>query len=130
MAITGYARSRPFVSSVTEAGRIAFKEAVSKAGITLLEPIMKISVQTPSDHVGDVIGSLNSRRAMIDSIEEGKGSFSMIQGRVPLSEMFNYATHLRSMTSGRGTYSMEPSTYEPVPPNIAEKVLEEYAAEA
>ncbi|MEM8884590.1 MAG: elongation factor G [Planctomycetota bacterium] len=111
-----------------ESGRVAFKEAVAKAGITLLEPIMKISVQTPSDHVGDVIGSLNARRAMIDSIEEGKGSFSMIQGRVPLSEMFNYATHLRSMTAGRGTYSMEPSSYDPCPDSIAKEVLEEARA--
>jgi len=108
-----------------ESGRIAFREAVEKAGITLLEPIMKISVQTPSEHVGDVIGSLNARRAMIDEIKEGKGSFSMITGRVPLSEMFNYATHLRSMTAGRGTYSMEPSTYEPCPESIAQEVLKE-----
>ncbi|MHC4847890.1 MAG: translation factor GTPase family protein, partial [Planctomycetota bacterium] len=108
-----------------ESGRVAFREAVAKAGVTLLEPIMKISVQTPSEHVGDVIGSLNSRRSMIDSIDEGKGNFSMITGRVPLSEMFNYATYLRSMTAGRGTYSMEPSTYEPCPESIAADVLKE-----
>ena len=61
---------------------------------------------------------------MIDQVEEGKGNFSMITGRVPLSEMFNYATHLRSMTSGRGTYTMEPSTYEPCPESIAKEVLQ------
>ncbi|MHC4953843.1 MAG: elongation factor G [Planctomycetota bacterium] len=107
-----------------ESGRIAFREAVAKVGVTLLEPIMKVSAQCPSDNVGDVIGSLNARRAMIDQVEEGKGNFSMISGRVPLSEMFNYATHLRSMTSGRGTYSMEPSTYEPCPESIAKDVLQ------
>jgi len=108
----------------TSAGRVAFVEAIAKAGVTLLEPIMKISAQCPSENVGDVIGSLNARRAMIDSVDEGKGNFSMISGRVPLSEMFSYATHLRSMTAGRGTYSMEPSTYEPCPESIAKEVLE------
>jgi len=108
----------------TSAGRVAFVEAIAKAGVTLLEPIMKISAQCPSENVGDVIGSLNARRAMIDQVDEGKGNFSMISGRVPLSEMFSYATHLRSMTSGRGTYSMEPSTYEPCPESIAKEVLE------
>jgi elongation factor G len=112
-----------------EAGRIAFKEAVSRAGITLLEPIMRIVVQTPSEQMGDVIGSLNARRSEIDSIEEGRGNFSQIKGRVPLSEMFNYATHLRSLTAGRGTYSMEPASYQPVPEAIAEEVLRELKAQ-
>ena len=107
-----------------EAGRVAFQAAVAKVGVTLLEPIMKISAQCPSENLGDVIGSLNARRAMIDQVEEGKGNFSMISGRVPLSEMFSYATHLRSMSSGRGTYTMEPSTYEPCPESIAKEVLQ------
>jgi elongation factor G len=108
-----------------EAGRLAFDDAVNKVGVTVLEPIMRITVLMPSTHVGDVIGSLNSRRALIEAIDEARGSFSQVRGRVPLAEMFNYATTLRSMTAGRGTYSMEPAEYAPVPESIAEEVLRE-----
>jgi len=108
-----------------EAARLAFVAAVERVGVTLLEPIMSILVQTPSQFLGDVIGSLNARRAEIQSIEETRGDFSQIKGRVPLAEMFNYATQLRSMTTGRGNYSMEPADYQPVPKNLAEKILEE-----
>ncbi len=108
-----------------QAGRIAFENAIAKAGVTVLEPIMKVVVNSPTDHTGDVIGSLNSRRAEIESIEEGKGGFSQVNGYVPLAEMFAYATQLRSMTAGRGTYSMEPARYQPVPHKMAEEILKE-----
>ncbi len=108
-----------------EAGRLAFQAAVERAGITLLEPIMSILVQCPSSFLGDVIGSLNARRSEIQAVEETRGDFSQVRGRVPLAEMFNYATQLRSMTTGRGNYSMEPADYQPVPASIAEEILEE-----
>ena len=108
-----------------EAGRLAFKAALAKVGTTLLEPVMRVIVQGPTEHLGDVIGSLNARRAEIESIEESKGHFSQLRALVPLAEMFNYATHLRSMTAGRGNYSMEPARYDPVPESIAVEVLRE-----
>jgi elongation factor G len=111
-----------------QAGRLAFEAAVEKGGITLLEPIMRVTVQTPSANLGDVIGSLNARRAEIESITEGRGDFSQVQGRVPLAEMFQYATLLRSLTSGRGTYTMEPAVYAAVPESMAEEILREAKA--
>jgi elongation factor G len=108
-----------------EAGRLALQAAVERAGLTLLEPIMTVQVSTPTQHMGDVIGSLNARRAVIEEIRENKGDFAQIRARVPLSEMFAYATYLRSMTAGRGTYTMEPADYQPVPQSIAEEVFEE-----
>jgi elongation factor G len=111
-----------------QAGRLAFQVAIEKVGITLLEPIMRVTVQTPSANLGDVIGSLNARRAEIESITEGKGDFSQVQGKVPLAEMFQYATLLRSLTSGRGTYTMEPAMYSPVPHAMAEEILKEAKA--
>jgi elongation factor G len=111
-----------------QAGRLAFQVAVERVGITLLEPIMRVTVQTPSANLGDVIGSLNARRALIESITEGRGDFSQVQGRVPLAEMFQYATLLRSLTSGRGTYTMEPAVYAPVPESMAEEILREAKA--
>ncbi len=112
-----------------EAGRIAFKNAVERAGVTLLEPIMRIMVQAPSAHLGDVIGSVNARRAEVENVEEMVGGFSQVRGSIPLAEMFNYATLLRSLTAGRGTYSMEPLTYKPVPQNLAEDILKEAIAD-
>ncbi len=108
-----------------EAGRLAFKNAVEKVGVTLLEPIMRVLVQTPSEHLGDVLGSINARRAEVEGVEEMRGGFSQIRSLVPLAEMFHYATGLRSMTTGRGTYSMEPATYKPVPADLAEEILRE-----
>jgi len=108
-----------------QAGRLAFEGAVAKVGVTLLEPIMKVTVHTPKANTGDVIGSLNARRALIEGIDESRGDFARISGRVPLAEMFNYATLLRSMTTGRGTYTMEPSSYEPVPEAMAQEILRE-----
>ena len=108
------------------AGILAFRLASENNSI-LLEPIMKIEVEAPEDKTGDVIGDLSSRRGIIEEMITKPGGISAVTGKVPLAEMFQYSTSLRSMTQGRGHYSMEPANYEPVPPNIAGKVLEEYA---
>ena len=104
------------------AGSMAFKEAMKKADPVLLEPIMKVTVIVPEEYMGDVIGDLNSRRGMIQGMEAENGA-QRINSMVPLSEMFGYATDMRSKTQGRGQYVMEPSHYAEVPNNIAEKVM-------
>ncbi len=104
------------------AGSMAFKEACRKANACLLEPIMKVSVIVPEDYMGDVIGDLNSRRGQIQGMEARPGA-QQIDALVPLSEMFGYATDLRSRTQGRGQYSMEPHSYVEIPKNIAEKII-------
>jgi elongation factor G len=104
------------------AASIAFTDGLKKAKSIILEPIMRFEVITPEDYLGDVIGDLNSRRAKIEAIKH-KGNARMIEGLVPLSEVFGYATALRSLTQGRATYTMEPSFYEEVPKNIAEKII-------
>ncbi len=104
------------------AGSMAFKEAMKKAQPILLEPLMKVNVIVPEDYMGDVIGDLNSRRGMIRSMETENGT-SRITSNVPLSEMFGYATDLRSKTQGRGQYVMEPDTYQEVPKNIGEAIM-------
>ena len=104
------------------AGSMAFKNAMKKADPVLLEPIMKVTVITPEEYLGDVIGDLNSRRGMIQSMEADNGVQRVI-AHVPLSEMFGYATDMRSKTQGRGQYVMEPSHYEPVPKNIADQII-------
>ena len=108
------------------AGSMAFKNAMKKADPVLLEPIMKVTVITPEEYLGDVIGDLNSRRGMIQSMEADNGVQRVI-AHVPLSEMFGYATDMRSKTQGRGQYVMEPDTYAEVPKNIAEKITSERA---
>ena len=108
------------------AGSMAFKDAMKKADPVLLEPIMKVTVITPEEYLGDVIGDLNSRRGMIQSMEADNGVQRVI-AHVPLSEMFGYATDMRSKTQGRGQYVMEPDTYAEVPKNIAEKIMSERA---
>jgi elongation factor G len=106
------------------AGSGAFKEAARKAGITLLEPIMKVVVTTPKDFVGNVTGDLNRRRGMIvDSTE--RGNTVIVEAEVPLSEMFGYTTELRSMSQGRAAAAMEPLKYAPVPTNVKNAILEE-----
>ena len=107
-------------------GSMAFKNAMKKADPVLLEPIMKVTVITPEEYLGDVIGDLNSRRGMIQSMEADNGVQRVI-AHVPLSEMFGYATDMRSKTQGRGQYVMEPDTYAEVPKNIAEKIMSERA---
>ncbi|MCO7225001.1 elongation factor G [Pleionea sp. CnH1-48] len=106
------------------AAKGAYRQSVPKAGAQLLEPIMKVDVFTPEDHVGDVIGDLNRRRGMIGGQEAGPTGVR-IKGDVPLSEMFGYIGHLRTMTSGRGQFSMEFSHYAPCPQNVAEQVIAE-----
>mgnify|MGYP000846971623 FL=1 len=105
------------------AGSMAFKEAMRKADPVLLEPIMKVDVTTPDEYTGDVIGDLNSRRAKIEGMEVIAGAQN-IHAFVPLSEMFGYATDLRSRTQGRAVYTMQPSHYEPVPKNMQEQIAE------
>ena len=104
------------------AGSLAFKDAMQKAAPILLEPIMKVEVTTPEDYMGDVIGDINSRRGRIEGMEDIGGG-KMIRGYVPLSEMFGYATDLRSRTQGRGNYSMFFEKYEQVPKSVQEKIL-------
>ncbi len=111
------------------AASIAFKEAAKKAGLVLLEPIMEVEVETPDEYVGDVIGDINSRRGKIVGMEN-KGVITAIRAYVPLAEMFGYATTLRSLTQGRGTFIMKFSHYEEVPQNIAEQIIGERMATA
>jgi len=106
-----------------QAGSIAFKDATRKAGLQLLEPIMKVVVTTPEEFLGNVTGDLNRRRAIISETEQ-RANTRVITAEAPLSEMFGYSTTLRGMSQGRASYAMEPLTYRPVPPNIAKDVLE------
>ena len=103
-------------------GSMAFKDACAKAGATLLEPIMKVVVTTPEEYMGDVIGDMNSRRGQIAG-QEFRNGVVQIEGNVPLSNMFGYATDLRSRTQGRANYSMEPSHYVELPAGLREKLV-------
>jgi elongation factor G len=105
------------------AGSMAFKEANRSAGPVLLEPIMSVEVTTPNEHMGDCIGDLNSRRGMITGTEDLAGGAQLIHANVPLSEMFGYATELRSMTKGRANYSMKFSHYEKAPKSVEEEII-------
>ena len=104
------------------AGSMAFKEGCRKGKSVILEPIMKVEVTVPEEYMGDVIGDINSRRGRMEGMEARSGN-QIIRGFIPLSEMFGYATDLRSKTQGRGTYSMEPSHYEEVPKSILENIV-------
>ncbi|MDA8083191.1 MAG: elongation factor G [Nitrospiraceae bacterium] len=104
------------------AGSMGFKEAAKKAKPVILEPIMNVEVVTPEDYMGDVIGDLNSRRGRIQSMEK-RGKAQVIRSQVPLSEMFGYATDLRSKTQGRATYTMQFAVYEEVPKGIADGII-------
>jgi len=104
------------------AGSMAFKAAAEKAKPVLLEPYVKVEVTVPEDYMGDVIGDLNSRRGKIDGMEP-RNNLQIIHGFVPLSEMFGYATDLRSKTQGRGSYSMEVAYYDEVPKNISNEIV-------
>ena len=104
------------------AGSMAFKEAMKKADPVLTEPVTKVTVTTPDDYLGDVMGGINSRRGQIQSMEQVNGAQEVI-AFVPLSEMFGYATDLRSRTQGRGVYAMEPSHFAEVPKNIQEEII-------
>ena len=104
------------------AGVMAFRDAAQRAGAVLLEPVMRIEVVVPEEYMGDVIGDLNSRRGKIRSLE-ARGGSQIVNARVPLAEMFGYATELRSRTQGRATYSMHFDRYEPVPANVSEQIV-------
>jgi elongation factor G len=108
------------------AAKACFREAIRKAGPVLLEPVMRVETVTPADYLGDVIGDINRRRGMIQEQLE-RGTNIAVVATVPLSEMFGYIGHLRGMTSGRASYTMEFSHYDPVPKNVADVVIEEVA---
>lgn len=105
--------------------QMGFKEAVAKASPILLEPMMKIEINTPDEYMGDVIADVNRRRGRIDNMRRFRKGSQKLNGVVPLMEMFGYATSLRSLTSGRANYAMEFLNYSPLPRNVEEKVLEE-----
>lgn len=111
------------------AGSMAFKEAMKKCDPIIMEPIMKVDVIVPDEYMGNVIGDLNSRRGQINNQESQDGT-ARVTAMVPLSEMFGYATDLRSKTQGRGQYSMEPADYQQVPKNIADKIMNDRANKA
>ena len=106
------------------AGSMAVQEAVRRANPIILEPMMKVEVITPEQFMGDVIGNLNAKRGQISEMRD-RGQTKVIDARVPLAEMFGYATELRSMTQGRASYSMEFDQYQEVPRNVAEKIKED-----
>jgi elongation factor G len=110
------------------AGSLAFKEAAKRAKPVLLEPIFAVEVVTPEEFLGDVIGDLSRRRGRVEG-QERRGNALAVTGKVPLSEMFGYATDLRSNTQGRATYTMQFEGYEEVPPSIAEKIIEQRTGE-
>ena len=105
------------------AGSLALQEAAKRAKPVLLEPVFAVEVVTPEEYMGDVIGDLNRRRGRVEGMEP-RGNAQVVKAHVPLSEMFGYATDVRSMTQGRATYTMQFDRYEEVPTNIAEKVVE------
>ena len=104
---------------------MAFKAGALKAGPVILEPIMKVEVITPDEYMGDIMGDLSSRRGKIEGMTQ-RADAQVIRAMVPLSEMFGYATSMRSMTQGRALYNMETSHYEEVPKSIAEQIIEKY----
>jgi elongation factor G len=104
------------------AGSLAFQEAARKAGVALLEPIMKVEIVTPEDYLGDVIGDVNSRRGKVTDMTQ-RGNLRIIKADVPLAQMFGYATDLRSKTQGRADHSMHFSRYEAVPTNLQDEII-------
>ena len=106
------------------AGSMAFKEGMRNASPVLLEPIMAVEVETPEEKMGDVMGDLSSRRGVIQGMDDLPGGGKAVKAEVPLSEMFGYATQLRSLTQGRASYTMEFKHYAEAPKNVAEAVIE------
>ena len=102
---------------------MAFKAAANKAKAVLLEPVMKIEIVTPEEYMGDAIGDLNSRRAVIKEMSD-RGNSKVVDGEVPLSEMFGYATAIRSLSQGRATFTMEFSHYQDAPQMVVDKIIE------
>ncbi len=111
------------------AGSMALQEAARKAGVKLLEPVMDVEVTTPEEYMGDVIGDLNARRGKVEGMHQ-RGNSQVIKAQVPMSEMFGYATDLRSKTQGRATYSMQFNSYQDVPDSIAEEIVAHRRGEA
>ncbi|EKO3674351.1 elongation factor G [Vibrio metschnikovii] len=107
------------------AGSMAFKKGALEANPVILEPLMKVEITTPEDWMGDVVGDLNRRRGIIEGMDDGNAGLKIIRARVPLSEMFGYATDLRSATQGRASYSMEFAEYAEVPKNVADAIIAE-----
>ena len=105
------------------AASMAFRAACEKAGVSILEPIERVEVVVPEQYMGDVIGDLNSKRGQVNSMED-RNDVKVINAEVPLAEMFGYATSLRSMTQGRGSYTMEFDHYAPVPSNVQQLLIE------
>jgi elongation factor G len=108
------------------AAKACFREGMKKAGPIILEPIMDVEITTPQDHVGDVVGDLNRRRGMIQN-QESSGSTVIVRAHVPLKEMFGYISHLRSMTKGRASFTMQFHHYDPVPRNVADEIMKKSA---
>ena len=108
------------------AAKACFREGMKSAGPIILEPIMDVEVTTPNDHVGDVVGDLNRRRGQIQN-QESSGSTVIVRGHVPLKEMFGYISHLRSMTKGRASFTMQFHHYDPVPRNVADEIMKKSA---
>jgi elongation factor G len=108
-------------------GSIAFKQAFMKASPTLLEPVMKVEINTPDDYIGNVVGDLNKRRGKVEDMRRYRKGSQKINAYVPLMEMFGYATTLRNVSSGRANYSMEFASYEKVPKNISDAIMKERA---
>ncbi|TSC82945.1 MAG: elongation factor G, partial [Parcubacteria group bacterium Gr01-1014_19] len=106
------------------AGSMAFQEGAKKAKPILLEPIMKVQVLAPDNYLGDVTGDLSSKRGQINEMSDRLGGIKVVDAKVPLSEMFGYATKLRSMTQGRGNFTMEFSSYEETPASVAALIKE------
>jgi elongation factor G len=104
------------------AGSMAFKKAYRAARPVLLEPIMAVEVVTPEDYLGDVIGDLSSRRGRVEGMEQ-RGSNHVVKAQVPLSDMFGYATDLRSRTQGRATYTMQFDSYQEVPESVSREII-------
>ena len=111
------------------AGSMALQEAARKAGVKLLEPVMDVEVTTPEEYMGDVIGDLNARRGKVEGMNQ-RGNSQVIRAQVPMSEMFGYATDLRSKTQGRATYSMQFNSYQDVPDSIADEIVAHRRGEA
>jgi len=112
------------------AGALAMKHALEQASPVLLEPIMLVTLSVPEDAVGDVIGDLNSRRGRPQGMEPGVAGMTEVKAEVPMAEMLSYAPDLRSLTGGRGDYTMEFLRYEEIPGHLAQKVVDEARAEA
>ena len=107
------------------AGRAVARKGLKEAGAKLMEPMMKVDVTTPEDHMGEVIGDVNSRRGMIVELAE-RGNMKVVRAKVPLANMFQYVSSLRSSTKGRASYSMNLDRYDLVPPNVEKEIMSKY----